>query len=470
MVRNVVLICLDTVRKDYFDRYAVRLNNMSDVSFEQCRAASSWSIPSHASMMTGRLPSQHGIHTHNRDFSQLLRKNTFLSDMPEHQALGVSANVYASSTFGFNKMFDEYSDVAPHRRFPQGIDMEQFIQDRSGEGAGRFLEFIKTACSHQHPIQSIGNGLLFKLNDVLQRAPFPKPFDDGAKIIMKEAIQLTQSTEQPFFLFMNFMDAHGPLHHVFGYDRNMHSAPITWSSTKFDDWEINHKEAHSKHTKNLKYYRGLYSAAIDYLDRRVSSFVKRIQERTDHQTTFIITADHGENLARASDEGLIGHTASLSESLLHVPLSIINPPAGYEQTIFNYFSHLQLGELITGLAYDKTPDVFSERVTAEVIGTSSGLPEHKESVRQYWDRMLRCAYQNETKFVWDSVGHRLQYRLDQQQPCWQELVDENVTLPSWIDDYYEMEIREYKAEAWATEQHDTLNSATRSRLKELGYL
>jgi hypothetical protein len=43
-------------------------------------------------MMTGELPHQHGIHTHNRDFSSLERDDTFLSRLPNHDTIGVSAN------------------------------------------------------------------------------------------------------------------------------------------------------------------------------------------------------------------------------------------------------------------------------------------------------------------------------------------------------------------------------------------
>jgi len=55
-MRNVVVICLDTVRKDYFDRYAPRLQDRADVIYDQCRAVSSWSVPSHASMFDRGAP------------------------------------------------------------------------------------------------------------------------------------------------------------------------------------------------------------------------------------------------------------------------------------------------------------------------------------------------------------------------------------------------------------------------------
>jgi len=96
-MRNIVLLCLDTVRKDFFDEYAPRLVDRADIVYDGCRAASSWSAPSHASMFTGQLPSEHGVHAYQRDFSVIDREDTFLGELPDYQALGASANVWAGS-------------------------------------------------------------------------------------------------------------------------------------------------------------------------------------------------------------------------------------------------------------------------------------------------------------------------------------------------------------------------------------
>lgn len=471
MTRNVVLVCLDTVRKDYFETFAPRLGELADVSFEQCRSASAWSTPSHASMLTGELPHRHGIHTHDRDFSGLTREDTFLADIPEHRAIGASANVYASSTFGFDGVFDEYSDVAPHRRFPDGMDMEKFIQEREDEGLSRFLEFFGEALAHDHPLQSLANGGLFKLNDLFRRAPLPKLLDDGANVVSREALSKVAETREPFFLFTNFMDAHGPVHHVLGYDRSLHSAPNTWTSFAFDDWDINVNGTVEENREHLQHHRDLYGAAIDYLDRKVSRFVRRVQERTDRETSFVITADHGENLAFEADERLFGHTSSLTEALLHVPLAIVNPPEGYDAEETAYVSHLQLGDLIAGLAHGETPDVFSERVAAELVGIGVGGAPRDDDEHRYWDRMLRCVYDGETKYVWDSLGGRHRYRLDHDRPCWQEQVAADAEIPSWATECFDVEISTYKERAESSESEaEPIDEATKSRLEELGYL
>lgn len=116
MTRNVVLVVLDTVRKNTFDEYAPRLRRRSDLSFEQCRAASSWSVPSHASIFTGELPSEHGIHAESFDadfsFASVDPESTFLGRLPGHRTVGVSANAYVNSTFGFDALFDEFHDFS----------------------------------------------------------------------------------------------------------------------------------------------------------------------------------------------------------------------------------------------------------------------------------------------------------------------------------------------------------------------
>jgi len=39
--RNIVFICLDTVRKDYFDKFSKRIKRLSDIDFDEAYAASS---------------------------------------------------------------------------------------------------------------------------------------------------------------------------------------------------------------------------------------------------------------------------------------------------------------------------------------------------------------------------------------------------------------------------------------------
>ncbi|MFC5366377.1 sulfatase-like hydrolase/transferase [Salinirubrum litoreum] len=490
-MRNVVLICLDTVRKDFFDEHAPRIRARADRSYEQCRAASSWSIPSHASMMTGALPHQHGVHDHNRDFSGITESATFLADLPDHHTTGVSANVYASSGFGFDRMFDDFRDVSPDSRFPEGIHVGRFGYEHKGEGPKKFLSFAKACATHDHPIESFLNGAAVELDKALASLPVPKLLDEGASIIAREGVKTAESCPQPFFMFTNFMDAHAPLRHVRGYDRSLHDAPNTWSTADYDKWELNRDKAEGleRNREHVENHRGLYRAAIDYLDRTVVEFIDDVQAATDHETTFVITADHGENLGFPADDYLVGHDSSLSEGLLHVPLYVVNAPedavsdeempdggtteggpGGDTTLVSEYVSHLQLGDLLVGLAHDEVPDVTRERIPAELIGSSIAQPPENP---EFWNRMLRCVYDGTEKIEWDSLGESSRVRLDPGRPCWQERVESDVggVVEELESEFFDEEITAYKRRAEGAEGEGVdVDEATADRLADLGYM
>lgn len=467
MHRNVVLVCLDAVRKDYFEKHASRLKALSEVSFEQCRAASSWSVPSHASMITGQLPHQHGIHTHNRDFSTIDREQTLFDQLPaEYQTVGISANVYAGPSHNFDKFFDRFVNVPRYQYFTEGLNATEFIHNADSTDLSLYFDYLAATLGHEKPTKSLVNGVMAQAKQFSMGRRVPDPMDDGAQAASKAATKLIADADRPTFMFMNLMEAHEPYSHFRGLDRSLHSAPLSWVHTANDYWDVvNQPESYTEHVRLL---RELYAANVDYLDRIVAELITTIQQRTDRETTVIITADHGENLVFAHENHLLGHKSSLSESLLHVPLEIINPPDGYAATASGYVSHCRLPELIGGLARDCSPDVRTERVAAELVGMSGG-PEPPGD-REWWDRMQRCVYDGPRKIVWDSVGHVSVYDLDADKPCWQVTGDEANGVPAWATEFFDQEIGGYKQSARENERQQTVDAATQQRLADLGYL
>jgi arylsulfatase A-like enzyme len=465
-MRNLVLICLDTVRKDFFDEHAPRLQERAKITYEQCRAASSWSAPSHASMFTGELPSAHGVHAHNRDFSGLSRADTFLDHLPNHRAIGASANVWASSSFGFDRLFDEFTDISPDRRFPEGIHVAEFGQRCDQEGLEKQLAFLREALAHDHPFKSLANGALVQFDELTARAPAPKPLDDGAKTVSRQLRRHVEEGDEPFVAFANLMDAHGPLRHILGYDRSLHDAPLSWTSDDID-WEA---AVESGDEAVLEQYKQLYAASIDYLDRRICALADELYAATDLQTTVVVTSDHGDNMATEADGGLWGHVeSSLSEGLLHVPQVVLNAPSSGTDVIEEYTSHTSLGDLLVGLASGERPSVTADRIAAERIGNSGQLAT-VEGVDPAADRAMRCAYEGDRKRVWDSIGGRESYRLDADRPCWQERVDEEFALEAIESTFFERPIAVFKDAASADRPDADLDTVTEDRLRELGYL
>jgi arylsulfatase A-like enzyme len=463
-MRNVVLLCLDTVRKDFFDDYAPRIQRTADVEFGTCRAASSWSAPSHASMFTGKLPHEHGVHAYHRDFSTIGRDDTFLGALPDHRAYGASANVWAGSAFGFDGLFDRFSDVSPDQRFPAGIDVARFGQSSDATGVARYVDFLRAAVDHEHPLKSLGNGVLVQLDRLFQRLPVAKPFDDGAALLETELLKQIRSGSEPFFGFVNFMDAHGPYHHVRGYDSALHDAPSSWTSRTVDQ----EAAAAAGDEETLERIRGLYAASIDYLDRRVVSFAERLQSATERETTVVVTADHGNDLA-LTEERYIGHTRSrLTEPLLHVPLAVLNAPDGEVDRSGPYVSHLDLPELLAGLAHGETRDVNRETARAERIGYSGPLSDFDRELTPEEDRTLRCLYDGETKTVWDHLGETQQYRIDPARPSEETLETTDVDV-SALDATFGEAI-ETVASRVRESGTVTVETDAEARLRDLGYL
>jgi arylsulfatase A-like enzyme len=470
MPRNVVLVTLDSVREDFFDEYAPRLRERADIVFMQCRAASGWSVPSHASMLTGQLPHQHGIHVYDRDFSGLSREDTFLGDLPDHRALGASANVYASEAFGFDTPFDAYRSVSPDRRFPDGMDVERWGQECDEDGLARYAAFVRAALSHDHPLASLGNGILVEIAHRVADAPFPTPFDDGARLVAKESRRLVGDEPEPFVLFTNFMDAHGPFHHVWGYDDDLHDVPRSWDSGDYGTHTLNTEGVTDENRHHVENTRGLYGTAIDYLDRKVCDLVDWLHAHTDGETTVVVTADHGENLGYPADEELLAHKGVLTEGLLHVPLLVLNAPdgnVGIDES--RYVSHLALGELLVGLANGRVPDPTADRIPAERIG-SNMADDASDEDRAEWDRMIRVVYDAETKYQWDSESERRCYRLDVNRPNWQEPVGSDVPVGDLEPAFFDEPLKTYKRKAWNRGGNVAVDNATQGRLEDLGYL
>jgi hypothetical protein len=482
-MRNILLLCLDTVRKDYFDRYAPRLQARADVSFTQCRAASGWSIPSHASMLTGRLPHEHGVHAHQPDFTQLDVSDTLMGDLPEHRVIGASANVYAGSAYGFDILFDEFTDVSRDHRYPEGLDVAECIHDNGGSGLRRYLDVLQAGLSHERPLLSLANAVALQFDTFARDGPFdlPLPFDDGARILRRELLHRIRATEEPFVLFANFMDAHEPHYDARQYDRDLYSVPRGWDSRELDDRTVIDSVQRGSSASGTKFsdsevataverYRELYGAAVEYLDRTVTTLIDDARSMTDHDTTVVVTADHGENLAYPADEGLFGHVSSLSEGVLHVPLLVFNPPGEHPGREDGFVSHLSLRRLISGLARGEFPDITGAKAPGEVVGITPGNERLLADAPEQWDRMLRCVYENRVKHVWDDAGEHRAYRLDPARPCWQRRRRNAPPVPSWGADCFSQTSQAYREALDTTESADTdIDESVERRLDELGY-
>jgi arylsulfatase A-like enzyme/Flp pilus assembly protein TadD len=121
---NVILITLDTTRADRLKAYGYQEGQTSEldkyaqkgVVFERAYAPAPITLPSHATILTGLYPPEHGLRVNGQ--GGLSKEIPLLSEiLHDHQyqtAAFVSAAVL-DSTFGLNRGFDIYDDFASQR-------------------------------------------------------------------------------------------------------------------------------------------------------------------------------------------------------------------------------------------------------------------------------------------------------------------------------------------------------------------
>ena len=121
---------------------------------------------------------------------------------------------------------------------------------------------------------------------------------------------LPRRGDRPFFVFINYMDAHIPYvppQPFFGMFRSGKGGVPPAAERASDVFRS----------------RDSYDGSIAYLDDQVGRLLDELRRRGQMENTLVIvTADHGELFG---EHGLVGHGNSLYMPLLHVPLVVSFP-------------------------------------------------------------------------------------------------------------------------------------------------
>lgn len=286
---NIVLVVLDTVRRDASVAVATGDSKAGGGSvtpqldalaargtrFVNAWTVAPWTVPAHASLFTGLLPSAHGSGSRNWRLA---------SHLPTLAQL-LSRDGYETAAFFSNP----------------------WLSDRA-TGMLRGFELRREV-----PIGGLG-----ELRSIRG--------DQGGRATLENIQRWAQERrdDRPFFLFVNFLEAH------LSYDppreirrRYLEDLPadekrsIQWASRvnaralppEQVDWEVT---------------RRLYYADVRFADQLLGELISRLRGLgLLENTVLIVTSDHGENLG---EHGLVEHQFSLHETVLAVPLVIVAPP------------------------------------------------------------------------------------------------------------------------------------------------
>ncbi len=320
--KNVLLIVWDTVRTGNLSLYGYNrpttpnLERLSrrGVRFDMAFSTSSWTLPAHASLFTGRWPHEVGV-----DWKSPVRDD--VPTLAEYLAAqgfdtaGFVANLdYCNRETGLARGFAHYED------FP--LDAYDIFNRYTAFGSR--IDVSDSAC--------LLSGLLKRLTgrfyDVVPRSKEHVKNAPAVDRAFLAWLSGRQGRQRPFFAFLNFNDAHTPYEvpdrSVPGFGLRPTSA---WDRLTLNRWNTIDKATFSYHDVRLAI--DLYDDCIAYLDRRLDLLLQALQERGVLEDTLVIVAsDHGEHLG---DHILFFHGCSLYRQLVQVPLVIVNPgkvPAG----------------------------------------------------------------------------------------------------------------------------------------------
>lgn len=293
---NIALIVLDTVRADHLICYGYRRMTTPEICalaaqgvlFQNAIAPSSWTLPSITSIFTGLLPHQTGA-----DWG------VPLSSQPWTLAKVLRSKGYETAGFNANPFYG-----LAGWRLREGMD---FYDDDS------------TAIRHNLAVTFLGQSILRALYDhfIRYNQLDHRNADDLNRDIERWAAGRDPS--QPYFLFVNYMDAHRPYLPPARFDHRFGRIPRSLLSRVTSPLNNGRPQRGYTPQERADLIAG-YDNSLAYLDSRVGRLIAFLKKQPGGgQTVFIITSDHGEGFG---EHGTYDHGWNLYREVLHVPLII----------------------------------------------------------------------------------------------------------------------------------------------------
>ena len=369
---DIVLIVMDTVRADHLGIYGYDRGTSPKLDawaadarvYEDVVADAPWTLPSHASLFTGRSSRSHGAHgTPPGDgIAAPLGDMETLAEalrLSGYRTMGIAANqAFLSSAWGLARGFDLWL-------------CEGLVPD-------------------------------------VHRLPYVSA--DRVTAMAREA--LSRPRPAPLFLFLNYMDAHTPWIPREGYVRDVDA--IDWRHLPYSKgWERSVELLLANHTLDpvaQRAWNEAYDAGIRYEDDHLGELLDALPGLGIGPEDYVfIVSDHGEYLG---EHDLVEHSKDVYEPVLRVPLVVHGPgyAPGRDST------PLQLHDLSTWILaaagqapLDGAVHTADLRVAEEYYARQRDLANPAYGAR--FNRVRRAFYLGFKKLILGSDGSKEAYDL-----------------------------------------------------------
>ena len=277
---NILLFSIDTLRADHLHSYGYARDTSPTMDalaargtrFARAYSTASWTLPSVVSLLTGVLPSEHGVIHHEPRPDGTIEQDFLGSDLPSlptllqdagYRTIGVTANAHLRTEGGFSRGFDDY--------------------------------------------------LCMDMADA-----------EGMRAEIWSRLDALREGDRPYFLWVHVTDPH------VRYRARSPQFERWWGESRPRHAELE-QSLFLVGIQPVAATNGLpVPEAIEYVDAAYDSEIRAVDDflsdllaaLDDEQLAVVVTADHGEEL---NDHGWMGHGMTLFEETVHVPLIVTIP-------------------------------------------------------------------------------------------------------------------------------------------------
>jgi arylsulfatase A-like enzyme len=281
---NFLIVSLDTTRADRLGVYGYRRPTSPSLDalaregawYERAWTTATWTLPSHASLFTGKFPTSHGARYDPQGPLVLGEQIAGPSAFKEMRARGLGDDEHT--------LAERLRDAGWRTG---GVVAGPWLKSVFGLGRGfEHWDDAGITSLNGRPAASVTDAAIAWL-------------DAG------------RGDARPFFLFLNYFDPHNPYYPAAEFVREV----------------LSPAERPRGEAKSLEDISKLYDAEIRGMDFHIGRLFEHLRERDLWDSTWIVAvADHGELLG---EQNATGHGTSLFEPELRIPL-IVKPTPGEE--------------------------------------------------------------------------------------------------------------------------------------------
>jgi arylsulfatase A-like enzyme len=362
---NVLMLVLDTVAASHasvngYNRATT--NTLSElathgISFDCARSTSSWTLPSHASMFTGRWFHELALGWLTPFDNRYPTIAEFLGNHGYATAGFVANAWFCASSSGLSRGFTHYEDHI----FPNLTALKNCVMVSRALGNYEVMIYFT-----RDILQYIG---CFDAVEFIHES-LDSNRKDAAEVNREllDWLARRDQPDRPFFAFLNYFDAHYRYVLKAGRLRRFGAEPDDeYKRILIDHWQDMDKTAVSP--SGVSFASDAYDDCIADLDEQVGKLIDMLNRHgvLEH-TCLIVVSDHGESFGEHSN--VFCHGTSLYDTEVRVPLLII-PPSKMKTA--------------TGLAIREPVSLRDIAATiVDMAGLTTGSPFPGDSLARFW--------------------------------------------------------------------------------------